>query len=75
MWEVYTNGMLPYPGVELSEIFELLETGYRMQHCEGSLAQVYDLMRQCWEWEPGDRPTFREISAMFTSMSDITEGK
>ncbi len=75
MWEVYTYGMSPYPGAEDSQLFELLNTGYRMNCPHGGPAQVYDLMRQCWEWEPGVRPTFREISAMFTSMSDITEGK
>ncbi len=71
MWEVYAYGMLPYPELKNSDIFERLKTGYLMKCPEDCPAQVYDLMRHCWEWEPGDRPTFRKISIMLASMFDI----
>ena len=67
--------MSPYPGVELSQVYELLETGYRMQRPEGCPPPVYDLMRKCWEWAPDDRPSFKEISATLNAMSDINEGE
>ena len=67
--------MSPYPGVELSQVYELLETGYRMNSPEGCPPPVYDLMRQCWEWDPADRPTFSGISKILNSMSDINEGR
>ena len=74
LWELATYGMSPYPGVELSQVYELLETGYRMQCPEGCPPAVYDLMKQCWEWEPSDRQTFAEVSTMLNTMSDINEG-
>lgn len=75
LWELATHGMSPYPGVELSQVYKLLETGYRMQCPEGCPPAVYDLMRHCWEWEPANRPTFNEVSTTLNSMSDINEGK
>ena len=75
LWELATCGMSPYPGVELSQLYELLETGYRMQCPEGCPPPLYDLMRPCWEWEAHNRPTFNEISNILNSMSVDDEGK
>ena len=47
LWELATYQMLRCPGVEL---YELLETGYRMQSPEGCPPPVYDLMRHYWEY-------------------------
>ena len=66
--------MSPYPGVELSQVYELLESGYRMQRPEGCPQPVYDMMCKCWEWAPDDRPSFKELSDTLNSMSDINEG-
>ena len=49
LWELATYGMSPYPGVELSHVYELLETGYRMNCPEGCPNVIYDLMTKC-EW-------------------------
>ena len=74
LWELATYGMSPYPGVELSQVYELLETGYRMQCPEGCPDAIYDLMKQCWEWASENRPSFKDISDQLNSMSDINEG-
>ena len=73
LWELTSFGMSPYPGVELTQVYELLETGYRMYSPEGCPPPVYDLMRQCWEWDPADRPTFAEISKILNSIN-VNEG-
>ena len=61
LWEIATFGMSPYPGVDLSDVFQLLETGYRMENPHECPAGLYDLMTKCWEWLPSKRPTFPEI--------------
>ncbi|GBP91767.1 Tyrosine-protein kinase Abl [Eumeta japonica] len=53
--------MSPYPGVDLADVYHMLEKGYRMECPPGCPPAVYDLMRSCWQWNPQDRPTFREI--------------
>ena len=47
LWELATYGMSPYPGVDLTEVYHLLERGYRMECPAGCPSNVYQLMRQC----------------------------
>ncbi|CAB60296.2 Tyrosine-protein kinase abl-1 [Caenorhabditis elegans] len=61
LWEIATYGMAPYPGVELSNVYGLLENGFRMDGPQGCPPSVYRLMLQCWNWSPSDRPRFRDI--------------
>lgn len=44
----------------------------------GCPPKIYELMRQCWQWVPGERPTFREIHHALENMfqeSNIIDGK
>ena len=69
--------MSPYPGVDLTEVYHLLEKGYRMERPAGCPANVYELMMQCWQWEAADRPTFKQIHHALETMfqnSSISEG-
>lgn len=59
LWEIATYGMSPYPGIDLSQVYDLLEKGYRMEQPEGCPPKVYELMRACeyllpiWGTKPG----------------------
>ncbi|KAM4664225.1 tyrosine-protein kinase ABL1 isoform 2-T2 [Discoglossus pictus] len=68
LWEIATYGMSPYPGIDLSQVYELLEKDYRMERPEGCPERVYELMRACWQWNPLDRPSFAEIHQDFETM-------
>ncbi|CDW51844.1 F actin bind and Pkinase Tyr and SH2 domain conta ining protein [Trichuris trichiura] len=69
LWEIATYGKTPYPGVEFSEVYTLLEKGFRMECPAGCPPSAYELMLQCWRWSAADRPTFREISIALEEMS------
>ncbi|XP_072504634.1 tyrosine-protein kinase ABL2 isoform X8 [Notamacropus eugenii] len=76
LWEIATYGMSPYPGIDLSQVYDLLEKGYRMEQPEGCPPKVYELMRACWKWSPSDRPSFAETHQAFETMfhdSSISE--
>uniref|UniRef100_A0A4W4DWK7 Tyrosine-protein kinase n=1 Tax=Electrophorus electricus TaxID=8005 RepID=A0A4W4DWK7_ELEEL len=76
LWEIATYGMSPYPGIDLSQVYDLLEKGLRMEQPEGCPPKVYELMRACWQWSPLDRPLFSEIHQAFETMfhdSSISE--
>ncbi|UYV84001.1 ABL1, partial [Cordylochernes scorpioides] len=77
VWELATYGMSPYPGVDLADVYHMLESGYRMECPPGCPPKAYELMRQCWQWDPQDRPTFQEIhltlETMFQNSSIIEE--
>ncbi|XP_029474177.1 tyrosine-protein kinase ABL2 isoform X5 [Rhinatrema bivittatum] len=68
LWEIATYGMSPYPGIDLSQVYDLLEKGYRMEQPEGCPPKVYELMRSCWQWNPSERPSFSETHQAFETM-------
>ncbi|KAK3850172.1 hypothetical protein Pcinc_043101, partial [Petrolisthes cinctipes] len=76
LWEFATYGVSPYPGVDLTNVYHLLESGYRMDCPQGCPVRVYELMKQCWLWNPSDRPTFSHIHHALETMfqeTSITE--
>ncbi|CAH8518788.1 unnamed protein product [Schistosoma rodhaini] len=68
LWEIATYGKTPYPGVELQDVYVLLERGTRMLCPEGCPEPVYELMLQCWQWLPEQRPPFSDILNQLESM-------
>ncbi|XP_015780980.1 tyrosine-protein kinase Abl isoform X2 [Tetranychus urticae] len=68
LWEIFTYGIPPYPGVELANVYHMLESGYRMECPTGCPAEIFETMRQCWQWEADDRPSFQEIRESLESM-------
>ncbi|ESN90458.1 hypothetical protein HELRODRAFT_166124 [Helobdella robusta] len=80
LWELATRGQSPYPGVDLTDVYHLLENGYRMEKPDECPSAVYRLMNKCWKWEPHDRPSFKQIhdlldNVLFTaSQTSATAG-
>lgn len=73
MWEIATYGNSPYPGIDLTDVFHKLESGYRMDKPDGCPTEVYDLMRQCWQWSAADRPSFKSIHHTLEHMFQVRE--
>uniref|UniRef100_A0A183C8P9 non-specific protein-tyrosine kinase n=1 Tax=Globodera pallida TaxID=36090 RepID=A0A183C8P9_GLOPA len=67
LWEIYTYGMAPYPGVELNSVYGLLERGFRMDSPPECPDSVHRLMLQCWNWSPSDRPRFKDLLLSLSS--------
>ena len=68
LWEIATYGKSPYPGVELANVFHLLDSGYRMECPDNCPTNVYEMMQRCWQWEANARPTFDQIYKDLESM-------
>ncbi|CAH8614861.1 unnamed protein product [Dicrocoelium dendriticum] len=68
LWEIATYGKTPYPGIELQDVYVLLEKGSRMSRPEGCPEPVYQLMLQCWQWLPDQRPTFSQLRSQLEAM-------
>ncbi|XP_063244221.1 proto-oncogene tyrosine-protein kinase receptor Ret [Bacillus rossius redtenbacheri] len=68
LWELVTLGASPYPGVAVHNLFHLLRAGYRMERPENCSAQLYRVMRSCWQGEPGSRPSFKELVMLLERM-------
>ncbi|XP_017672952.1 PREDICTED: vascular endothelial growth factor receptor kdr-like isoform X2 [Lepidothrix coronata] len=62
LWEIFSLGASPYPGVQIDEDFcRRLKEGTRMRSPEYSTPEVYQTMLDCWHGDPTERPTFTEL--------------
>ncbi|CAH2985684.1 unnamed protein product [Chilo suppressalis] len=61
LWEIMTLGGTPYPSVPGQYMYQHLSAGHRMEKPPGCSLEIYMLMRECWSFAPGDRPSFTEL--------------
>ncbi|XP_047408089.1 fibroblast growth factor receptor 2 isoform X6 [Sciurus carolinensis] len=61
MWEIFTLGGSPYPGIPVEELFKLLKEGHRMDKPANCTNELYMTMRDCWHAVPSQRPTFKQL--------------
>ncbi|XP_043911999.1 fibroblast growth factor receptor 2 isoform X3 [Protopterus annectens] len=61
MWEIFTLGGSPYPGIPVEELFKLLKEGHRMDKPVNCTNELYMMMRDCWHAVPSQRPTFKQL--------------
>nr|XP_014347148.1 PREDICTED: mast/stem cell growth factor receptor Kit [Latimeria chalumnae] len=62
LWEIFSLGSSPYPGMPVdSKFYRMIKDGYRMLSPEFAPAEVYDVMKGCWDSDPFQRPAFQEI--------------
>nr|XP_019968477.1 PREDICTED: fibroblast growth factor receptor 1-A-like [Paralichthys olivaceus] len=61
LWEIFTLGGSPYPGVPVEELFKLLKEGHRMEKPPACTQELYLMMRDCWNAVPSRRPTFLQL--------------
>ncbi|XP_034068458.1 fibroblast growth factor receptor 1-A isoform X3 [Gymnodraco acuticeps] len=61
LWEIFTLGGSPYPGVPVEELFKLLKDGHRMDQPSTCTHEMYMMMRDCWNAVPSHRPTFKQL--------------
>ncbi len=75
MWEMFSYGKTPYPGLSNAEVVEKVLAGYRMPSPSGCLDIVYDIMMSCWDAKPENRPTFAEVAAKINQLCVKEETK
>ncbi|XP_069487747.1 vascular endothelial growth factor receptor 2 isoform X2 [Ambystoma mexicanum] len=62
LWEIFSLGASPYPGVHIDEDFcRRLKDGTRMRSPEYATLEIYQTMLDCWYGDPKMRPTFSEL--------------
>nr|XP_033800739.1 vascular endothelial growth factor receptor kdr-like isoform X2 [Geotrypetes seraphini] len=62
LWEIFSLGASPYPGVHIDEDFCLrLKEGTRMRPPEYTTPEMYQTMLDCWHGVPTERPNFTDL--------------
>ncbi|XP_023442013.1 tyrosine-protein kinase Fer isoform X2 [Dasypus novemcinctus] len=68
LWETFSLGVCPYPGMTNQQAREQVERGYRMsapQHCP---EDIFKIMQKCWDYKPENRPKFGELQKELTAI-------
>ncbi|XP_038249959.1 protein-tyrosine kinase 2-beta isoform X2 [Dermochelys coriacea] len=68
MWEILSYGKQPFFWLENKDVIAVLEKGDRLPKPDLCPPTLYTLMTRCWDYDPNDRPKFKELVC---SLSDI----
>ncbi|KAK2492966.1 hypothetical protein MC885_020832 [Smutsia gigantea] len=62
LWEIFSLGASPYPGVQINEEFcQRLKEGTRMRAPELATPAIRHIMLNCWSGDPKERPAFSDL--------------
>ncbi|XP_077944681.1 tyrosine-protein kinase Fer isoform X2 [Gasterosteus aculeatus] len=61
LWETFSLGVCPYPGMTNQQAREQVEKGYRMSCPQRCPDDVYKVMQRCWQYNPEERPKFSDL--------------
>ncbi|XP_037341017.1 tyrosine-protein kinase Fer isoform X1 [Pungitius pungitius] len=61
LWETFSLGVCPYPGMTNQQAREQVEKGYRMSCPQRCPDDVYKVMQRCWQYNPDERPKFSDL--------------
>ena len=61
MWEIFSFAMQPYYGVSNEEVTKLIRTGKHLERPIDCPRDTYEIMKQCWNAEPCERPSFTDL--------------
>eukprot|EP01119_Soliformovum_irregulare_P009843 TRINITY_DN236_c0_g1_i30.p1 TRINITY_DN236_c0_g1~~TRINITY_DN236_c0_g1_i30.p1 ORF type:complete len:1136 (+),score=227.63 TRINITY_DN236_c0_g1_i30:496-3408(+) len=70
LWELFSNGSDPYPGMTMSETNERVPEGHRMTPPTSCPQQIQKLILQMWETDPSHRPSFHKICDALSNARD-----
>ncbi|GFY48211.1 hypothetical protein TNIN_184651, partial [Trichonephila inaurata madagascariensis] len=57
----------------LADVVKHVGNGYRMEAPEGCPSEIYDIMKQAWDLEPDNQPTFADILKRLEHLRVITD--
>ncbi|XP_034337184.2 fer-related kinase 1 [Magallana gigas] len=61
MWEIFSPGMVPYPGMSNIETRDKVIKGYRMEAPKNTPKACYNIMMNCWDDQPAYRSHFVDL--------------
>jgi fyn-related kinase len=61
LYEIITYGKMPYSGMTGAQVIQLLGQNYRLPQPSNCPQQFYNIMLECWNAEPKERPTFETL--------------
>lgn len=70
LWEMFSYGQQPYGEKKGIEAIQIVESGERLERPDDCPDDIYQVMMDCWEYNPGSRPTFSKLVDVFSQHPD-----
>ncbi|XP_059050992.1 tyrosine-protein kinase Shark [Achroia grisella] len=70
LWEMFSYGKQPYGEMKGTEAIQLVESGKRLERPENCPDEIYNVMLDCWAYNPDQRPTFSKLVDVFSQHPD-----
>ncbi|XP_077174385.1 high affinity nerve growth factor receptor isoform X2 [Paroedura picta] len=61
LWEIFTYGKQPWYQLSNTEAIECITQGRELERPRTCPSEVYDIMQSCWQREPQQRQTMKDI--------------
>ncbi|CAH2989231.1 unnamed protein product [Chilo suppressalis] len=70
LWEMFSYGKQPYGDIRGIEAIQIVENGQRLERPENCPDEIYQVMLDCWAYNPDARPTFSNLVDVFSRHPD-----
>ncbi|GAB1289720.1 Tyrosine-protein kinase [Apodemus speciosus] len=70
MWEVFTEGKMPFENKSNLQVVEAISQGFRLYRPHLAPMSIYKVMYSCWHENPKGRPTFAELLQVLTEIAE-----
>ncbi|KAK2898532.1 hypothetical protein QQF64_032233 [Cirrhinus molitorella] len=67
LYEMFSYGGVPYPALSNQEVYNMINSGYRMPSPSKCPSHIYDIMLMCWKDSADERPHFNELKMLLES--------
>ncbi|XP_071156388.1 uncharacterized protein [Mytilus edulis] len=68
MWEIFSLGETPYPGIKNTDVLSVVKRGTKMKKPELCDDVFYKIMLKCWHYDPRKRSGFEQIKEELTKL-------
>ncbi|KAM9836648.1 tyrosine-protein kinase Tec [Aulostomus maculatus] len=67
MWEVFTEGHMPFEHNNNHEVVTMVTKGHRLYRPKMASPAIYDMMYLCWHERPEERPSFSKLCRLISN--------
>lgn len=71
--EIFSFGIVPYPGMSSSETMAAVQKGYQMEKPTLCPEEIYTIMKECWNLNPEKRPSFVDICKRINAIYKVSK--
>ncbi|XP_070552352.1 fibroblast growth factor receptor 1-A-like isoform X2 [Ptychodera flava] len=74
LWEVSSLGQRPYENLPNNQILDMITNGTRLPRCQGCPADLYEVMKDCWNSKAERRPSASDLVQRLITLKHQRKG-